>query len=342
MGGAFARSIAGLFAALAISSARADDAALLAQARKEGRVVWYTTLIANQVVEPLKAAFQAKYPGVVLDYARGDEQPNAVKILNESRAGRTQADVYDGLTIMESLKRAGLTAPFSAPNDSAYPGEMRAADSTWHALLLFVFAEGYNADTIGSAGPPKTYQDLLDPKWKGKMAWNVASIAGAYGFVGATLTSMGQTAGMDYLRALSKQNVIGVAASSRAILDQVIAGEYLIDLMTFDNHAVISAAKGAPSRWRPLEPAPVAFDSVGLLKGAPHPAAAQLLLDFLLSEDGQRVLSKADYLPALPSVPARAPNLRPDEGGFRAVWLRPEEVDPHLKEWSAIAKAMFP
>lgn len=331
---------------LALSSfgmaARADEASLYDAAKKEGHVVWYTTLIANQIVEPLKAAFEKKYPGISFEYSRSDEQPNAVKILDEGRAGKIRGDVYDGSTIMEGLKRAGLTAPFSIPNEDAYPRETRAQDSTWHALLLFVFSLGYNADMVKPDGPPKTYDDLLDPKWKGKMAWNVNSIAGAYGFVGSTLMRLGQDKGMDYLRALSKQNIIGVAASSRAILDQVIAGEYPIDLMTFNNHAVISAAKGAPSRWLPLQPAPVTFDSVGLLKGAPHPNAAQLLLDFLLSEDGQRVLAKADYLPALPSVPTSAPGMRPEDGGFSATWLRPEEVDPHYKEWAAIAKELFP
>src|ERR1035437_2219664 len=86
---------------------------------------------------------------------------------------------------------------------------------------------------------PKTYQDLLDPKWKGKMAWNPNSIAGARGFVGNILLSMGQEKGMDYLRALSKQQIIGIQASSRAILDQVIAGEFPIGLMMFNHLTII-------------------------------------------------------------------------------------------------------
>jgi ABC-type Fe3+ transport system substrate-binding protein len=338
----FCAGLLGLLIALPVSLAHAEDPALIAAARKEGRVVWYTTLIANQVVDPLKAAFEKKYPGVTLDYSRADEQPNAVKILDEARAGRLQADVYDGLMIMEAFKRAGLAAPFSIPNAAAYPPQTHDKDGTWRALLLFVFAEGYNSNMVSAAAAPKTYQDLLDPRWKGKMAWNANSIAGAYGFVGNILLSMGETRGMAYLRALSKQDVVGVGASSRAILDQVIAGEYPIELMTFNYHAVISANKGAPARWLPLQPAPVAFDSVGLLKGAPHPAAAKLLLDYLLSDEGQRVIAKADYLPALPSVPAVAAGLRPDDGHFQATWLRPEVVYPHLAQWASIAKELFP
>ena len=126
------------------------------------------------------------------------------------------------------------------------------------------------------------------------MAWNPSSVAGAVGFVGATLLSMGEERGNEYLDALSKQGVVNIEASSRAILDQVIAGEYPMVLMCFNNHTVISAARGAPSDWLKIEPVPVAFDAVSLLKDAPHPNAARLLLDFLTSEEGQMVLQEVE------------------------------------------------
>ena len=97
---------------------------------------------------------------------------------------------------------------------------------------------------------------------------------------------------MDYLKALSAQRIVNIEASSRAILDQVIAGEYPMGLMMFNHHTVISAQKGAPSDWIAMEPVPVALDAVGILKDAPHPNAARLLVDFLTSEDGQRVLQQ--------------------------------------------------
>src|SRR3954471_20708586 len=103
---------------------------------------------------------------------------------------------------------------------------------------------------------PKTYQDLLDPRWKGKMAWNPGSMAGAIGFVGSTLMGMGEERGRAYLEALSRQQVVNIEASSRAILDQVIAGEYPMGLMMFNHHTVISAQKGAPSDWLGLGAGP--------------------------------------------------------------------------------------
>jgi iron(III) transport system substrate-binding protein len=323
------------------SVARAADASVIEAARKEGKVVWYTTLIVNQVVLPLKAAFEKKYPGVTLDYARNDEGPTAIRLMNEAKSGNVQADVFDGLTVNVALKRESLLARLDVPNAADYPPEMKDVDGTWQALLLFVFTPGFNTTLVSKADAPKTYQDLLDPKWKGKMAWNPNSSAGAIGFVGNVLLSMGEAKGMDYLRALARQQIVNVEASSRAILDQVIAGEYPIGLMMFNNHTVISARKGAPSDWVAMEPVPVAFDSLGLMKAAPHPNAAKLLIEFLLSDEGQMVLKDADYLPANPRIPAMKPGLRPEDGGFKATWMRPDVVDPHVAEWARVAKELF-
>ncbi len=322
-------------------AARAADQALVDAAKQEGRVVWYTTLIANQVVLPLKAAFETKFPGVTLDYSRNDEGPTAIRLINEGKSGRMQADIFDGVTNNIALRREGLVAPVSIPNDADYPPEMKDKDGYWRALLLFVFTPGFNTTMVSRADMPKTYDDLLDPKWKGRMAWNPNSSAGAIGFVGNILTFMGEERGMEYLRKLSGQKVVGVEASARAIMDQIIAGEYPIGLMMFNHHAVISARKGAPADWLPMEPVPVAFDSVSLLKSAPHPNAGKLLIEFLLSEDGQKIIAASDYLPALPKAPAMMKGMRPEDGGFKVTWLRPDFVDPLTGKWAAIARELF-
>src|SRR2546429_100405 len=92
------------FAAIAASrAADAADPALIEAAKKEDKVVWYTTLIVNQAIRPLKAAFEKKYPGIELQYTRADETPIAARILEEGVAGRVQADVFDGITNMIPL-----------------------------------------------------------------------------------------------------------------------------------------------------------------------------------------------------------------------------------------------
>jgi iron(III) transport system substrate-binding protein len=206
---------------------------------------------------------------------------------------------------------------------------------------MYVFTPGINTGLLPKDQAPKTFADLLDPKLSGKMAWNGSSMAGAYGFVANVLTSMGEDKGMTYLRALAKQRVVNVEASSRAVLDQVIAGEYWMNLMAFNHHVVISARKGAPCDWLKLEPTPVTLDAVGLLKDAPHPNAAKLLLEFLLSPEGQKVFQQNEYLPALPSVPAMVAGLRPNDGGFKANFLRPEQIHRELPKWQKVTQGLF-
>jgi ABC-type Fe3+ transport system substrate-binding protein len=339
---------AGFFAAAAAicllltyaPKAKAADAALIAAARKEGQVVWYTTLIVNQIVRPLQMAFEKQY-GVKLNYSRADDAPTVLKLLNEARAGRVQADIFDSLYGMIAVRRAGLLASYRPPNIDDIPEELKDKDGYWTGLLVYVFAPGINVNLVPPGRAPKTLDDLLDLQWKGRMAWHAGSIAGATGFIGAILAGMGEERGMTYLRALAQQHIINVEASSRAVLDQVIAGEYPMALMTFINHAVISARKGAPAAWLKIEPMPVALDAVSLLKDAPHPNAARLLIDFLASPQGQEVFRQADYLPALPTVPTMTPGLRPADGKFAATYLRPAEIDRSVARWSKVEQELF-
>src|SRR5262249_57802464 len=105
--------------------------------------------------------------------------------------------------------------------------------------------------------------------------------------------------------------------------------------------AVTRAARAARRAGWKTEPMPVALDAISLLKDAPRPNAAKLLIDFLTSEDGQEVLRRADYLPALPAVPTMAPGLRPADGKYQATYLNPEEVDRNMPRWSKVVEDLF-
>src|SRR6476661_3199626 len=133
---------AGLPFALAMSLASAApgaDAALIDAAKKEGKVVWYTTLIVNQAVRPLKDAFEKKYPGIELQYTRADESPTAAKILAEAQAGRVQADIFDGISNMVPLKRAGLVVPHGSPSAGKIPADLKDREGYWISILIYVF-----------------------------------------------------------------------------------------------------------------------------------------------------------------------------------------------------------
>jgi iron(III) transport system substrate-binding protein len=155
------------------------------------------------------------------------------------------------------------------------------------------------------------------------------------------LTEMGEPQGMDYLRAFARQKVANVAAAAREVLDQVIAGEYAIGLQIFNHHAVISAKKGAPVDWIKMEPATGTLSVISIHKSAPHPNAAKLLVDFIISKEGQQVLRDADYLTADPQVPARVPELKPEEGHFRVRFFPPEAIEQNMPKWKRIFDELF-
>src|SRR5215471_773742 len=137
-----------VLACIAATPAHAADAAVIEAAKKEGKVVWYTTLIVNQAIRPLKEAFEKAYPGVELQFTRADESPTAAKIIAEAQAGRVQADVFDGISNMVPLKRAGIAAPFVPPSAGLYSADMKDKDGYWIALLLYVFSPGINTTMV--------------------------------------------------------------------------------------------------------------------------------------------------------------------------------------------------
>jgi iron(III) transport system substrate-binding protein len=323
------------------SRLQAADPALIAAAKKEGQLTWYTTQIVNQFARPAAIAFEKKY-GIRINYIRADSNEVTLRILNEGKAGRVQADVFDGTGAAASLKKDGLVAKFVPKNASRLPSRFVDPDGYWVATNLYVLTPGFNTDLIKKGSEPRTFQDLLDPKLRGKMAWNSnVTPSGAAGFIGVVLAEMGDEKGMAYLRQLSQQKITGLGVSARQVLDQVIAGEYAIALNIFNNHAVISAAKGAPSHWTPMEPALAVLSCLSLTAGAPRPNAGKLFIDFLMSEDGQKLYRDADYLPVDPDVSPLFPELRPDGVKFRAIYMTPEQINESLPKWGAIYKDVF-
>jgi ABC-type Fe3+ transport system substrate-binding protein len=329
-----------LAALLLCPRAQAADNGLFEAAKKEGEVVWYTSLIVNQAVRPLVAAFEKKYPGIEVKYARGDSGPNAIKVIDEARAGKVVGDVFDGIATTPPLLKAGLVETFTPEDAGKYPPALRDPDGRWNALVVYFLTPGINTQLVGK-DEIKSAADLLNPKWKGKIAWSTDPWSGSAVYVGSVLQTMGEDKGMAFLHALAKQDIVNVQATNRAILDQVILGQYPIALSIFNHHAEISAGKGAPVAWLKVAPISAPFHSIGLVKNAPHPNAGKLLIDFLLSPEGQQTFAAAGYLPAMPSVPAKISGLEPAAGGFSANFISPATMSANIDRWIKIKKELF-
>jgi ABC-type Fe3+ transport system substrate-binding protein len=334
-----------LFASLLLGlagPARAADPALVAAAQKEGQVVWYTTQIVSQLVRPMIAGFEKRYPGIKIDAVRANATDTAIKLLNEGKAGRTQADIFDGTTTVVPLKQAGLVMRYVPDSAKALPEAYVDKDGYWAATNIYILTPGYNTSLVAKGSEPRTLQALLDPKWRGHMAWgSTESNSAGPGFIGTILAEQGEEKGMGYLKQLAGQKLVNINLSAREILDQVIAGEYPLALQIFNHHAVISAKKGAPVEWIKLEPATGMLSVVSVSKDAPHPNAAKLLVDFLISKEGQAIYRDTDYLPADPAVPPTEPSLIPEIGKFHARFFTPEETSAGMPRWMKIFQELF-
>ncbi len=211
----------------------------------------------------------------------------------------------------------------------------------WVATNLAVRSLAYNTQLVPPQQAPRSYRDLLDPRWRGKIVWNPKSMTGAWGFIATVMTYMGEDKGLTYLRELAKQQIVPLPIAIRAVLDRVIAGEYAIGLEMNNTHVAISAAQGAPVGWVPLDRVSETLQSAGVTKGALHPNAAKLFVDFMVSRAGQAVFRDNDYIPMHPDVFARIPELRPEQGGYQAVIYSPEEIDAKVGHWAKIFEDVF-
>jgi ABC-type Fe3+ transport system substrate-binding protein len=339
---AFIRSLsAATVEEIALMSRPDRQKILLEGAKKEGKVTWYTTLIVDQVVRPVKEAFEKEYPFIQTEYFRGNSERIVQKMLAEYQAKRYDVDIIDGTVSPTMVRRTGYLQRFYSPMLAEYPADLKDAQGFWGTTNLYFFATGYNTRMVKPNELPKTYEDLLNPRWKGQMMWSTSRGSGAPIFVGTILNSMGLEAGKAYLQKLKAQNIAKSTASNRQVLDLTIAGEYPLALQMFNHHAFISKAAGAPVDWQPHEPVTATIHTIALAKNSPHPHAAMLLLDFVMSERGQRVYQQANYLPSHPKVPAKQADLKPGSRFKRAYYINPDAQYDKGNEWVDYFNSVF-
>jgi iron(III) transport system substrate-binding protein len=281
------------------------EAVLLKGARKEGRMVIYSSLIVNQMLRPLTEAFKKKYPFLEVKYWRGSSGKTFRKVTAEMRAGKLVADVVEGSGITGSIVKAKIALPLWSPELAPYPKKFNAADGTWVTTRFRYIGGAYNTKMVAPADVPKTMEDLLNPKWKGKIAWRAGtSSSGQLITITSLLLAWGDKKAEAYLAKLSKQDPVPLHISNRGVVDRIMEGEYAIAIGASAHHPLISARKGASVAPMLLNPVPSLNGTISVLKGVPHPHAAMLMVDFILSKEGQALFQKAGYFPAHPGVPA--------------------------------------
>jgi iron(III) transport system substrate-binding protein len=284
---------------------------LIEGAKKEGQVVIYAAIIVNQGMRPIAEKFQKKYPFIKLTYWRADSEDIVQKASAEVRANNLVADIIEGTGAGELAVAADIVQPYYTPVVNAFPEVYRDPKGLWTPTRLSYYSIAYNTRLVPADKVPKTYDDLLDPQWKGKMSWRIGSSSGTPLFITNLRLAWGEERAKAYFEKLKEQKIVNFGAgSARTLVDRVIAGEYSIALNIFAHHPLISKGKGAPTNSQLMDPVASTAATMSLVKGAKHPYSALLLVDYILSKEGQQILADAEYFPADPAVPP-LPSLAP-------------------------------
>jgi iron(III) transport system substrate-binding protein len=272
---------------------------IVAAAKKEGTLTLYTTF-AEKDQPTLIKPFESKY-GVKVNIWRAGTDKVLQRTLTEAAARRYDVDVvHFGTPEMEALSREKiLQAVVSPAQKDLLPGSV-ASHREWAATLLSVWVQAYNTNLIKKADLPRSYADLLDPKWKGKLgieAKNQDWFASAVEIMG------GGEKGLKFFRDLVATNGISVRQGHTLLTNMVVAGEVPLALTVYNYMPEQAKRRGAPVDWFALEPAVARSNAVGVTKRAPHPAAAVLFYDYMLTE-AQKFLVGMDYVPTSTKVPS--------------------------------------
>ncbi len=277
---------------------------ILAAARKEGSLMLYTTFAASNM-EAIATDFERRY-GVKVNSWRSGTLRVLQRTLTEAKANRFEVDaVVFGSPEMEALHREKLLQEVRSPHHGSLVEGALPSHGAWAAVYLNLFAHAYNTDKVRKDELPRTYADLLHPRWKGRLG--VESQDQEW-FL-AVVKDMGEAKGLKFFRDLVAGNGLSVRTGHSLLNNLVVSGEVPLALTVHSYMPEQMKRKGAPIDWFVLEPAVVRPNAVGVMRRAPHPNAALLFYDYLLS-DAQKLLADMAYIPATRQSDSPLRNLR--------------------------------
>jgi iron(III) transport system substrate-binding protein len=312
------------------AQSNATTAALIEAAKKEGQVVFYTPLNINDS-RPLLQRFEQKYPFIKTDLLRMSAEPLLNRVFTEDRAGRNVVDVINN-TMINPLKKARLVQPYRSPEHGAFLDQFKDPERYWASVNNNYYVLGYNNRLVSANEAPTDWQDLLHPKWRGKIGMDQEE----YEWFGATLDVWGRERSVKYHRALAQQQIQW--RKGHTLISQLIgAGEFPIGIVYA--HRIESMKKaGAPIDWvKTSNPVFVALSPASLAAKAPHPNAGKLLLDFMLSYESQQQLRSANRLSGRMDIEPLVPEMHHSKLKLAAIDPKvSDDIKRHANEFREI------
>jgi iron(III) transport system substrate-binding protein len=294
---------------------------LIAGAKREGTVTLYTSANVDDM-GVVTAAFEKKY-GVKVRVWRGSSENVVQRGVTEARGGRFDADVFEtGGAAMESLHREKLLQKVNSPSHADLDPAALTAHGEWSGTRYNIFVAAYNTKLIKKDELPKSYDDLLAPKWKGKLGIE----ADDGDWFGTLIDQLGEERGLKLFRSIVATNGISVRKGHTLLTNLIISGEVPLALTTYVYRAIQLKNSGAPVDWFVIPPTIARYEGAGVARRAAHPNAAILFYDFMLT-DAQELLRDRDYFPASRKV-------RPPPGAFSMTYIDPAKSLDENQKWS--------
>jgi iron(III) transport system substrate-binding protein len=263
---------------------------LIEGAKREKELTFYSS-IPPEDIAALVSAFDKKY-GVKVKVWRSDSEGILQRIISEARARRFEVDVVAGSSsALEPLYRENLLQEVKSPHLAGIIPEAIAPHRQWVAVYLSMFVQAYNTDLIRKDSLPKTFYDLLRPEWKDRLGIEAED----YDWFARVVMDLGEAQGLRLFRDIVASNGISVRKGHSLLTNLVVAGEVPLALTAYGFLAEQAKRRGAPLDWFVIPPVIARPTAEGLARNAPHPHAAVLFFDFLISEEGQQILASRQF-----------------------------------------------
>jgi len=277
--------------------AQSDLSSLMTGAKQEKEVVWYTTTSAGDN-QAIVAGFTKKYPFLKVQVLRSTGEKLRQRVLTETTAGQYFSDVLSVSSMeMGLLKSRNLLQPYDAPEAESYPTNAKDKEKSFTAIYARNFVMGYNTAMIAEKDRPRDWPDLLDSKWKGKFGIDEEE----FEWYGTLIDYWGRERAGKYMKALAAQQPT-LRRGHNLLAQLLAAGEFPVAIV-FPFEIEQLKRRGAPVEWsNSSDPIVTSINVVAHSVKAPHPNAAKVLINYILSEEGQTIIKNVSRVPIRPGV----------------------------------------
>ena len=277
--------------------AQSDLSSLMTGAKQEKEVVWYTTTSAGDN-QAIVAGFTKKYPFLKVEVLRSTGEKLRQRILTETSAGQFFSGVASVSSMeMGLLKSKNLLQDYDPPEAAGYPAATKDKEKFFTAIYARNFVMGYNTAMVPEKDRPKDWPDLLDPKWKGRFGMDEEE----FEWYGTLIDYWGREKAGKYMKALAAQQPT-LRRGHNLLAQLLAAGEFPLAIV-FPFEVEQLKRRGAPVDWsNTSDPIVTSINVVALSTKSPHPNAAKLLINYILSEEGQNIIKSVSRVPIRPGV----------------------------------------